>query len=72
MRLLMASITFTLQVPTLHCTAASLSKVLSSDRGLGLKPRTKTAVSSSPKTGVLVNTFKMTNFQYFDAKSIKF
>ena len=44
-------------VGTIRQCRSILSKVLSSDRGLGLKPRTETSVSSSPKTAVLENSF---------------
>ena len=43
---------------TLFSLTDSLSKVLSSDRGLSLKPRTGTAVSSSLRTLVYENTLK--------------
>ena len=49
-----------------YYSEVSLSKVLSSDRGLGLEARTETAVLGSLKTMVLANTLKsyqMTNIE---------
>ena len=48
----------------------SLSKVLGSDRGLGLEARTETAVLGSLKTVVLANTLTSFKMIHIEAKSI--
>ena len=48
----------------------SLSKVLGSDRGLGLEARTETAVLGSLKTVVFANTLTSFKMIHIEAKSI--
>ena len=48
----------------------SVSKVLSSDRGLGLKAETETAVPGSLKTTVLERAQKSFKMTHIESKSI--